>query len=99
MALTLSAALFSSCVAAEEPYARITFPPDGAKLDAMSQNRIDYQVNPGPRGSRILFMWTTGKPRSCKPRPRAGIAAAWCLALHQGVEQHMCRSVWSNALK
>ena len=53
IALTLSAALFSSCVAAEEPYARITFPPDGAKLDAMSQNRIDYQVNPGPRGSHI----------------------------------------------
>jgi len=54
MALTLFVALYySSCVAADAPYARITFPPDGAKLDAMSQNRIDYEVNPGPRGSHI----------------------------------------------
>lgn len=53
IALTLFVALYSSCVAADTPYAKITFPPDGAKLDAMSQNRIDYEVNPGPRGSHI----------------------------------------------
>jgi hypothetical protein len=53
MTLALAIALFSTCVAAAEPYARITFPPDGAKLDAMSQNRIDYEVAPGPSGDHI----------------------------------------------
>lgn len=53
MALTLFVALFSTCAAADDPYARITFPSDGAKLDALAQNRIDYEVNPGPRGSHI----------------------------------------------
>lgn len=53
IALSLFLALYSSSVAADSPYAKIIFPPDGAKLDAMSQNRIDYEVNPGPRGSHI----------------------------------------------
>lgn len=51
--LILFVALFPTCVAAEDSYAKITFPPDGAKLDALSQNRIDYEVKPGPRGSHI----------------------------------------------
>jgi hypothetical protein len=51
LALAALIALFSHSAAADAPYARITFPPDGAKLDALSQNRIDYAVNPGPRGS------------------------------------------------
>lgn len=45
--------LLSQPVWADEAYARIKFPPDGAKLDAMAQNRIDYEVNPGPRGDHI----------------------------------------------
>ena len=46
-------ALSGQSVWADEAYARIKFPPDGAKLDAMAQNRIDYEVNPGPRGDHI----------------------------------------------
>jgi len=46
-------ALFVQPVWADDAYARIKFPPDGAKLDAMTQNRIDYEVNPGPRGDHI----------------------------------------------
>ncbi|MEN6585700.1 MAG: hypothetical protein ABFE02_06555 [Sulfuricella sp.] len=38
---------------ADEAYARIKYPPDGAKLGARAQNRIDYEVNPGPRGDHI----------------------------------------------
>lgn len=55
MTLALLAALFSTSVAADAPYARIVFPPDGAKLDAMTQNRIDYEVVPGPRGDHVHF--------------------------------------------
>ncbi|MFA6901570.1 MAG: hypothetical protein WC236_00660 [Gallionellaceae bacterium] len=51
LALILFVAAYSSAGAADAPYVRITFPPDGAKLDALSQSRIDYVVNPGPRGS------------------------------------------------
>jgi hypothetical protein len=53
MILALAVALFSTAVAAAEPYAKISFPADGAKLDAMSQNRIEYEVVPGPRGDHI----------------------------------------------
>ncbi len=53
MLLAISVAFFSTCAAADEPYARITFPAEGAKLDAMAQNRIDYEVSPGPRGDHI----------------------------------------------
>ena len=49
----LLVALFAQSVWADDAYARIKFPPDGAKLDAMTQNRIDYEVNPGPRGDHI----------------------------------------------
>lgn len=51
--LALAFGLFSTFAAADAPYARITFPADGAKLDAMAQNRIDYEVSPGPRGDHI----------------------------------------------
>lgn len=53
MTLALSVALFSTCVAADTAYAKITSPPDGAKLDAMAQNRINYEVVPGPRGDHV----------------------------------------------
>lgn len=51
--LALSVVLPTTGVAADAPYARILFPQDGAKLDAMSQNRIDYEVAPGPSGDHI----------------------------------------------
>jgi len=51
--LALSVALFSTCVAADATYAKITFPPDGAKLSAMSLNHIDYEVAPGSHGDHI----------------------------------------------
>ena len=39
--------------AAAEPYVRITSPADGATLDAMDQNRLVYEVDPGPRGDHV----------------------------------------------
>lgn len=53
MVLTLSFALFSPFVAAGEPYAKITYPKDGQKLDATSRKQVDYEVDPGPRGDHI----------------------------------------------
>ena len=51
--LALSGVLFAVSVFAAEPYAKIKSPPDGAKLDAMSQNKIEYEVNPGPGGDHV----------------------------------------------
>lgn len=57
LALVLSATLFSIpvCVAAEAPapYAKIIFPGDGAKLDAKTLDRVDYDVAPGASGDHI----------------------------------------------
>lgn len=39
--------------AAGAPYVRITQPVDGARLDAMAQNRLVYKVEPGPRGDHV----------------------------------------------
>jgi len=39
--------------AAAEPYVPITSPADGAPLDAMDQNRLVYEVDPGPRGDHV----------------------------------------------
>ncbi len=39
--------------AAAEPYVRIAAPAEGAKLDAMEQNRLVYEVDPGPRGDHV----------------------------------------------
>lgn len=33
--------------------ALITSPADGAILDAMDENRVVYEVNPGPRGDHV----------------------------------------------
>lgn len=38
---------------AAEPYVRIKTPAEGAKLDAMEQNRVVYEVVPGPRGEHV----------------------------------------------
>jgi hypothetical protein len=32
---------------------KIISPEDGAKLDAMAQNKVTYDVNPGPNGDHI----------------------------------------------
>lgn len=53
MILALFAATMSTGAAAEEAQVKITFPADGAKLDAMSQSRVDYEVSPGPRGDHV----------------------------------------------
>ena len=38
---------------AETASARITSPLDGAKLDAMAQNKVVYEVIPGPKGDHV----------------------------------------------
>ncbi|MFH1494793.1 MAG: hypothetical protein ABIG70_08365 [Pseudomonadota bacterium] len=53
MILALTMAIFPTATTAATPYAKILFPADGAKLDAMAQNRMDYEVSPGPNGDHI----------------------------------------------
>lgn len=38
---------------AGNPFVKITAPKEGAKLDAMDQNKIAYEVSPGPRGDHV----------------------------------------------
>lgn len=38
---------------AENPSVKITSPADGAKLDAMVQNTVAYEVIPGPKGDHV----------------------------------------------
>lgn len=38
---------------AGKPFVKITAPKEGAKLDAMAQNKISYEVSPGPRGDHV----------------------------------------------
>lgn len=38
---------------AGKPFVKITAPKEGAKLDAMDQNKIAYEVSPGPRGDHV----------------------------------------------
>ena len=38
---------------AENASAKITFPADGARLDAMAQNKVTYEVIPGPKGDHV----------------------------------------------
>lgn len=51
---------FASAAFAEEASVRITSPADGAKLDAMAQNRISYEVVPGPKGDHT-HLYVDGK--------------------------------------
>lgn len=48
IALTGASALFAA-----EPGVRIIEPAAGAKLDAMQQHRLVYEVRPGPRGDHV----------------------------------------------
>ncbi|MBI2313943.1 MAG: hypothetical protein HYU77_15705 [Betaproteobacteria bacterium] len=56
---TLSLLSVAPAVAAE-PHVRITAPADGARLDAMDQNRLAYEVVPGPRGDHV-HVYVDGK--------------------------------------
>jgi hypothetical protein len=42
-------------LAAEEASVTILSPVDGATLDVMEQNKVEYQVVPGPRGDHVHF--------------------------------------------
>jgi len=42
------------------PSVHIEAPADGAKLDAMEQNRLVYEVDPGPRGDHV-HVYVDGK--------------------------------------
>ncbi len=51
----LGAALlaYSQISLAENASVKITYPMDGAKLDAMTQNKVVYEVMPGPKGDHV----------------------------------------------
>ena len=44
---------YSQISVAENASVRIVSPVDGAKLDAMAQNKVVYEVIPGPKGDHI----------------------------------------------
>ncbi len=56
---TVAAAIAAGCVLlaspalAADPHVRIESPADGATLDVMEQNRLVYEVEPGPRGDHV----------------------------------------------
>jgi len=54
------AAITVAPLAQAEPGVRIEAPANGAKLDAMEQNRLVYQVDPGPRGDHV-HVYVDGK--------------------------------------
>lgn len=47
--------LFGQVAVAEEASVTIISPADGAKLDLMAENRVQYTVVPGPRGDHVHF--------------------------------------------
>ncbi|HEY0878579.1 MAG TPA: PepSY domain-containing protein [Zeimonas sp.] len=53
-------ALAATPAASAEPHVRIEAPSEGAKLDAMEQNRLVYEVEPGPRGDHV-HVYVDGK--------------------------------------
>ncbi|MDO8769114.1 MAG: hypothetical protein Q7K57_10485 [Burkholderiaceae bacterium] len=44
---------YSQISLAENASVKITAPEDGTKLDAMAQNKVVYEVMPGPKGDHI----------------------------------------------
>ncbi|MEO6030346.1 MAG: hypothetical protein ABIP61_00355 [Burkholderiaceae bacterium] len=60
LTLLAACALFATNVMAAEPSVTITAPADGAKLDAMEQNKIVYDVVPGPKGDHT-HLYVDGK--------------------------------------
>lgn len=53
-------ALFASSAIAAEPSVTITTPADGARLDAMAQTKLVYEVEPGPKGDHT-HLYVDGK--------------------------------------
>lgn len=53
LACTGVAAIAVAPLAQAQPRVHIEAPADGAKLDAMEQNRLVYEVDPGPRGDHV----------------------------------------------
>ncbi|GAB4303699.1 MAG: hypothetical protein Kow0096_25840 [Thiohalomonadaceae bacterium] len=56
----LSGLFLSAAVWAAEGSVSITAPQEGARLDAMAENRISYAVEPGPRGDHV-HLYVDGK--------------------------------------
>ena len=48
-------ALFAGTAGATEGSVTIHSPADGASLDVMEQNKVEYEVEPGPRGDHVHF--------------------------------------------
>jgi hypothetical protein len=53
VALMLGSFLLAPACMAAEGSVTITSPQDGAKLDVMNQNKIVYDVVPGPKGDHV----------------------------------------------
>ncbi len=53
LAAALGAAVPVGAWAAGAPFVRITEPANGARLDAMEQNRLVFEVDPGTRGDHV----------------------------------------------
>ncbi len=60
LTLIAACALIATSVSAAEPSVTISAPADGAKLDAMEQNKIVYDVVPGPKGDHT-HLYVDGK--------------------------------------
>ena len=52
-ALLPGVAMFAPHACAAEPSVSIVSPQDGEKLDVMAQNKIVYEVVPGPQGDHV----------------------------------------------
>lgn len=55
LSLALSGALIADAALAAAASVTIHSPADGATLDAMEQNKVDYEVVPGPDGDHVHF--------------------------------------------
>lgn len=53
LVLGMALVLTAEVAAAQDAYVKILSPANGAKWDAMAQNKIRYDVKPGPRGDHI----------------------------------------------
>ncbi|MBZ0070343.1 MAG: hypothetical protein WCY26_02045 [Thiohalobacteraceae bacterium] len=53
VSLCLSGALVTTAALAAAGSVTILAPADGATLDAMEQNKVEYEVVPGPRGDHL----------------------------------------------
>jgi hypothetical protein len=53
LAVPLLALLLASAASAQDAAVTILSPVDGAKLDAKAQNKITYDVVPGPKGDHV----------------------------------------------